>query len=89
MLIVPNLDAYLKNICLKPYVLAKEKKKKVWWYFNLFFYYFEKITSLQKFTGRAFLPILFKSFENEFAYLMPIIPEYFSVHLPQTRTSLL
>lgn len=54
-----------------------------------FFYYFETITSLQKFTGRTFLPILFKPFENEFAYLLPIIPEYFSVHFLQTRTFLL
>lgn len=44
------------------------------WHFNS--YYFDTIAHLEKFTGRAFLP---EPFENEFAYLAPTIPEYFTL----------
>lgn len=44
---------------------------------------------LQKFTGRTFLPILFKPFESELAQPMLIISEYFSVHFLQMRTFLI
>lgn len=56
--------------------INRKKNFKIWLIFTLF-YYFETITNLQSFTGKNFPP---GPFENEFAYLIPIIPENFNAH---------